>query len=239
MTVPNVTVKWFAGKNFRLPSTSRFLLIHFYKCGTIVTERLVSPLTSGEKLLLHRKKLGLTQKRLAELSGVSEISIRKYELGLRNPKPVQLKKLAKAMEIGENSLLEIEVADISVETLGDFLAILFQFIEKMGCYVVHNVDGEGHLIENSTSIAFKNPMISEALSDVYRHFELVKQARKDFNSTSPSLEAQEAYNLSEQLLIENMKRNFIEQTTSIIDSNSTSNLTMLDFTRRFPPESDK
>lgn len=196
-------------------------------------------MTSGEKILLHRKKCGLTQKRLAELSGVSEISIRKYELGLRNPKPVQLKKLAKSMMIGENSLLEMEIADISVETIGDFYAILFQFIEKMGGYVLHNVDENGYPIDNNSSIGFKNPAIAEALSDVYRHFEILKESRENFKETSPSLESQESYDLSEQILIEKMKRNFIEQTTPIIDSESASNLHDLDFTRSFPTESEE
>lgn len=51
-------------------------------------------MTTGEKIKFFRKEKGLSQKELAELSGVSEISIRKYEADSRKPKIETLLKIA-------------------------------------------------------------------------------------------------------------------------------------------------
>ena len=56
----------------------------------------------SEKIQFYRKANKLTQKQLSKLSGVSEISIRKYEAGHRFPKREQLKKIASVLEIGDN-----------------------------------------------------------------------------------------------------------------------------------------
>lgn len=54
----------------------------------------------GEKIKDIRLKHGYTQKELSEMSGVSEISIRKYEKGDRIPKIDKLNLIANAL--GEN-----------------------------------------------------------------------------------------------------------------------------------------
>lgn len=46
----------------------------------------------------QRKSLNLTQKDLADKTGLSEITIRKYEKGERQPKLEQLQRLSKALE---------------------------------------------------------------------------------------------------------------------------------------------
>lgn len=53
----------------------------------------------GKRIKEIRNLRGLTQKKLAELSGVSEISIRKYEADSRNPKYEQLLKLAQTLKV--------------------------------------------------------------------------------------------------------------------------------------------
>lgn len=59
----------------------------------------------GQKIKMYRKKCGFTQKELADISGVSEASIRKYEAGTRNPKEAQIRKLSVALNITGKSLL--------------------------------------------------------------------------------------------------------------------------------------
>ena len=49
----------------------------------------------GKQIREVRLNKGLTQKKLAELSGVSEISIRKYESEDRKPKIEQILKIFK------------------------------------------------------------------------------------------------------------------------------------------------
>lgn len=51
-------------------------------------------MTIGEKIRVLRKKNGLTQKKLGELSGTSETTIKQYELGKRTPQLEQLIKIA-------------------------------------------------------------------------------------------------------------------------------------------------
>ena len=52
----------------------------------------------GKKIRAYREFRGYSQIQLAELSGINVGTIRKYELGIRNPKPDQLKKVALTFE---------------------------------------------------------------------------------------------------------------------------------------------
>ena len=63
---------------------------------------------------------GYSQIQLAELSGINVGTIRKYELGIRNPKPDQLEKIATALGLNVSVFL-----DFNIETVGDVLSILF------------------------------------------------------------------------------------------------------------------
>lgn len=54
---------------------------------------------TSEKIKKVRTEKGYTQKKLSELSGVSEIAIRKYETNNRSPKIETLQKLSKALEV--------------------------------------------------------------------------------------------------------------------------------------------
>ena len=51
----------------------------------------------GKKIRAYREVRGYSQIQLAELSGINVGTIRKYELGIRNPKPDQLEKIATAL----------------------------------------------------------------------------------------------------------------------------------------------
>lgn len=57
----------------------------------------LAPLYS-RKIKKLREKRQLTQKQLAELSGISESALRSYELGDRKPKKEVLEHIAKALE---------------------------------------------------------------------------------------------------------------------------------------------
>ena len=53
----------------------------------------------GKNIKAIRKEKGLTQKKLAELSGIAEITIRQYEAEKYRPKTEQLDKLAAALGV--------------------------------------------------------------------------------------------------------------------------------------------
>ena len=52
----------------------------------------------GKKIRAYREFRGYSQIQLAELSGINVGTIRKYELGIRNPKPDQLEKIATVLK---------------------------------------------------------------------------------------------------------------------------------------------
>lgn len=56
-----------------------------------------------------RKEKGLTQKQLGERCGIADSNIRKYESGTQNPKLETIQKIANALEIDIDNLLNIEV----------------------------------------------------------------------------------------------------------------------------------
>ena len=60
----------------------------------------VKNLTVGENIRKYRKEKGLTQKKLAELTQLNEVTIRSYEAGKYKPKFEQLRKIAIALDIG-------------------------------------------------------------------------------------------------------------------------------------------
>lgn len=69
-------------------------------------------MTTASKIKSLRRQLGISQAELARRSGLSEISIRKYERSERNPKFETLSKIALALNIPISDLLE-DVPDAS------------------------------------------------------------------------------------------------------------------------------
>ena len=63
-------------------------------------------MTLGERIRYYRKKIGLTQKELAELLNVSVMTIRRLEAGTRVPKLITVEKLSKALEVDPSVLLD-------------------------------------------------------------------------------------------------------------------------------------
>lgn len=63
-------------------------------------------MTIGERIKQARNAKGLTQKQLGTISGTSEITIRQYELGKRQPRLAQLEKIAFALETTVSEFVE-------------------------------------------------------------------------------------------------------------------------------------
>ena len=59
----------------------------------------------GERLKKLRKKSGLTQEELAERTGYSIMTIRRWEWGTRDPRTEGIKALAQALNVPESDLL--------------------------------------------------------------------------------------------------------------------------------------
>lgn len=71
----------------------------------------------GEKIKKLRHLRGLTQKELAEIAGISELSIVLYEKGKRKPRVDVLSKIAKALDISLEYLLSEKEENIDKNSL--------------------------------------------------------------------------------------------------------------------------
>ena len=92
---------------------------------------------------------GLTQKELGEACGIHEVAIRKYELGKNVPKPEQLRKIADALGVNVNSLMEFDI-----EADGDVLPLLFAIDETFDISI-KDLDGEpGIFFSNKNLVQF-------------------------------------------------------------------------------------
>ena len=90
----------------------------------------------GEKIRAYREFRGLNQIQLADLSGINVGTIRKYELGLRNPKPDQLEKIASALGLNVSVFL-----DFNIETVGDVLSLLFAIDDSVDLSLANVTSG--------------------------------------------------------------------------------------------------
>lgn len=91
----------------------------------------------GEKIRAYREFRGYNQIQLAEMSGINVATIRKYELGIRNPKPDQLEKIASALGLNVSIFL-----DFNIETVGDVLSLLFAIDDSVDLSLSENPDGK-------------------------------------------------------------------------------------------------
>ncbi|MCR5344669.1 MAG: helix-turn-helix domain-containing protein [Lachnospiraceae bacterium] len=73
----------------------------------------------GNRIMERRKKLGLTQERLAELSDVTTQFVSYAESGKRAMRPENLLKLASALNVSVDYLLTGEIIDKDMLLLSD------------------------------------------------------------------------------------------------------------------------
>lgn len=73
--------------------------------------------TFSENLKIERQNKNLSQEELGQLIGVTGVSIMRYEKGLREPKLTTIKKIANALEIPLNSLIDIHAPNNSFDDI--------------------------------------------------------------------------------------------------------------------------
>ena len=106
----------------------------------------------GEKIRAYREFRGLNQIQLAELSGINVGTIRKYELGIRNPKPDQLEKIASALGLNVSVFL-----DFNIETVGDVLSLLFAIDDAVDLSLANINTDDG--ASDNIAFNFQNPTL--------------------------------------------------------------------------------
>lgn len=110
-------------------------------------------MTLGEKIKFHRSQKGLTQKQLGEMTGIHEVSIRKYELNKMEPKKEQLEKISTALGVPFNEFL-----DIRVNIDSDVLPLLFAIDDVFNIEITSDSNGTFRL-------AFTDSMLNHFLRD--------------------------------------------------------------------------
>ncbi len=132
-------------------------------------------MTIAEKIKQYRLIHKMTQNELGKESGIGEATIRKYELGLRNPKPAQLQKIADAMGIPVGVLADDDIIKSNYSTVADALFALFMLDSQTNIKILGKRNEDNKLIADTISLQFNNDYLNELLSD----WELIKSAYED------------------------------------------------------------
>lgn len=123
-------------------------------------------MTIGEKIKYFRKKKGITQAKLAELSGIHPVSIRKYETNRITPQPVQVDKIAEVLGVSSYAFNEMNNSEkkVGLETYGDFVGFLIMLCKNGIVSMAGNRDDNGTLKVESVSFEV-NPLIGQFFSE--------------------------------------------------------------------------
>lgn len=120
----------------------------------------------GKKIKRFRTLLGLSQKELAQRSGMSEPAIRNYELGNRTPSDKQLEKIAGALGVSIYS-----ISNPNLENYDAVLHALF-YLEDEYSLIPKEIDGQVYLAVENKNAATRT--ISKMLSSWNSEFEKLK-----------------------------------------------------------------
>lgn len=73
--------------------------------------------TIGEKILILREKLNMKQKELANLAGITEATLSRYENNKREPRGEIVTRLAKVLNVSTDYLLDNEISSQDYNSL--------------------------------------------------------------------------------------------------------------------------
>lgn len=73
-------------------------------------------MTVGQNIKVIRKEKGITQKKLSELTGLAEITIRQYEADKFTPKIQQVEKIASALNVTPFDIMGVDYFDATTNS---------------------------------------------------------------------------------------------------------------------------
>ena len=149
----------------------------------------------AKKIKKYRKVKNMSQEMLAEASGIHISMIKKYESGIRNPKPDQLLKIANALEISINAL-----QFHNINTISDVITILINLDEQTALNITGEKDESGKYIPDSIYLSFDDDKINKVLSKYLAYKDgiaALSQVQSHTNSYAVSNELEKAYLLTE------------------------------------------
>lgn len=116
-------------------------------------------MTIGEKIKYFRTRIGITQSKLAELSGIHPVSIRKYETNKMVPQTPQIDRLAEALGVSSFALAGFE-NNIRLETVGDFMGLMIMLIKTKIVLIDGERNKDGMINEDTVKFVI-NPFITD------------------------------------------------------------------------------
>lgn len=108
----------------------------------------------------YRQLQNMSQEDLSKESGINLSTIKKYEVGIRNPKHEQLEKIAEALGINVNHFYDTEY-----KTVGDLLSTIISIDKQTGLEFVAAKDDKGNYDPDSIQITFKDKNVKKALAE--------------------------------------------------------------------------
>lgn len=115
-------------------------------------------MTIGEKIKYLRKQLGITQGKLAEISGIHPVSIRKYETNKMIPQPPQIKKIAEALGVSIFALTD-STENFKLETMGDLMGLLITLC-KNNILIIEGKREDDDMLQAETAALRINNLIA-------------------------------------------------------------------------------
>lgn len=131
----------------------------------------------AEKIKRYRKIKNMSQDMLADASGINVSMIKKYECGIRNPKPEQLLKIANALGISINALYSHDI-----NTVSDVITLLMKLHEQTALNIAGDKDEAGDYIPESIRLSFADDNLNKALAQYLIYKELSKASTQDYAS---------------------------------------------------------
>ncbi len=121
-------------------------------------------LTIGDKIRFFRTKRLMTQRQLAELSGIHPVSIRKYETNKMVPQAPHIEKIADALSVHPYALTgSFDNPTPPLENEGN-LASLLIILHRSGVLRVEGERDEGYLLKADTVRLIPDPMLEKYFS---------------------------------------------------------------------------
>lgn len=198
-----------------MPEINLILTDTFVPCQSFYRKTLMAviKLRSGDKNMSVSKKIkqyremrGLSQKMLGELCGINESTIRKYELGLRNPKPDQLIKIADALCVSVNLFM-----DIKVETDSDVISLILSLDEQVDLEFIGEKDENNRIIPETLALRFTHPSINERLA---KWADVKALLQKNYDSIPKGISEEE-----HEAIMKDWKEKFDDAKKFLTDSN--------------------
>lgn len=139
----------------------------------------------GKKIRTYREFKGLNQLQLAELSGINVGTIRKYELGIRNPKPDQLEKIASALGLNVSVFF-----DFKIDTVGDVLSLLFAIDDAVDLSLSQATCND--IAKPTIGFNFRNAMLQESITKWCQFKEAYEREYQEIMDIKDAVKRQEA-----------------------------------------------